>query len=85
MFKRLIYLFAAASLIFGGVTARAQCAGALLDLLIRKKLIRDQEAEEVRAEPTKQAAETSARRLKLFTPITELEIYGDDKKRPYAA
>src|SRR5947208_11392843 len=37
----------------------AQDAGALLDLLVRKKLINDQEAEEVRAELTKEAATTS--------------------------
>src|SRR5437016_13882857 len=56
---------------------RAQDAGALLDLLVRKKLINDQEAEEVRAELTKESASTSAGKLKLSTPITELELYGD--------
>ena len=55
MFKRFIYILAAASFIFGGVAARAQDAGALLDLLVRKKIISDQEAEEVRAELTKEA------------------------------
>src|SRR5436305_11768428 len=55
----------------------AQDAGALLDLLVRKKLINDQEAEEVRAELTKESASTSAGKLKLSTPITELELYGD--------
>ena len=48
MLKRFIYMLAAASFIFGGVAARAQDAGALLDLLVRKKIITDQEAEEVR-------------------------------------
>ena len=81
MFKRLIYSFAAASLIFGGVAARAQDSGALLDLLVRKKLISDQEAEEVRSELTKQFAETSAGKWKLSTPITELELYGDTRLR----
>ena len=69
MFKRFIYLIAAASFILGGVAARAQDAGALLDLLVRKKIITDQEAEDVRAELTKQTAETSAGKLKLSTPI----------------
>ena len=81
MFKRFIYLITAASFILGGVAARAQDAGALLDLLVRKKIITDQEAEEVRAELTKQTAETSAGKLKLSTPITELEIYGDARLR----
>src|SRR5438067_9904922 len=81
MFKRFSYLLAAAALSFGGIAARAQDAGALLDLLIRKKIITDQEAEEVRAELTKQTAETSAGKLKLSVPITELELYGDARLR----
>src|SRR5438309_4275482 len=60
---------------------RAQDAGALLDLLVKKRLISDQEAEEVRAELTKQVSETSGGKWKLSTPITELEIYGDIRLR----
>src|SRR5258707_12876604 len=81
MLKRFIYMLAAASFIFGGVAARAQDAGALLDLLVKKKIITDQEAEEVRAELTKQYAETSAGKWKLSSPITELELYGDARLR----
>src|SRR5437879_4090902 len=61
--------------------ARAQDAGALLDLLVKKKLINDQEAEEVRAELTKQTSETSGGKWKLSTPITEIELYGDARVR----
>src|SRR5215831_4960866 len=60
---------------------RAQDAGALLDLLVKKKIITDQEAEEVRAELSKQVSETSAGKWKLSTPITELELYGDIRLR----
>jgi Putative porin len=60
---------------------RAQDAGALLDLLVKKRLISDQEAEEVRAELTKETATTSAGKWKLSTPITEIEIYGDIRLR----
>ena len=60
---------------------RAQDAGALLDLLVKKKLITDQEAEEVRSELTKQVSETSGGKWKLSTPLTELEIYGDIRLR----
>jgi Putative porin len=81
MFKRFIYILAAASFIFGGIAARGQDAGALLDLLVRKKIITDQEAEEVRADLTKEAATTSAGKWKLSTPITELELYGDARLR----
>jgi hypothetical protein len=63
------------------VSIRAQDAGALLDLMVRKKLITDQDAEEVRAELTKQYSETNAGKWKLSTPITELEIYGDIRLR----
>jgi hypothetical protein len=63
------------------IITRAQDAGALLDLLVRKKIISDQEAEEVRAELTKQTAETSAGKWKLSTPVTELELYGDVRAR----
>src|SRR5438477_4966427 len=81
MFKRFMYIVAAASFIFGGIAARAQDAGALLDLLVRKKIITDQEAEEVRAELTKETAATSAGKWKLSAPITELELYGDARLR----
>ncbi len=64
-----------------GVTARAQDAGALLDLLVKKHLITDQEAEEVRADLTKEVSSTSAGKWKLSTPITELELYGDARMR----
>src|SRR5690349_9119714 len=60
---------------------RAQDAGALLDLLVKKRLISDQEAEEVRAELTKQSSETSGGKWKLSTPITEIELYGDIRLR----
>ena len=77
-FKRKLTIFATAAAIVSSVTvARAQDSGALLDLLVRKNIITDQEAEEVRAELTKEAATTSAGKLKLSTPITEFEIYGD--------
>src|SRR5436309_4627055 len=81
MFKHFIYILAAASFIFGGIVARAQDAGALLDLLVRKKIITDREAEEVRADLTKEAATTSGGKWKLSTPITELELYGDARLR----
>src|ERR1700719_1293090 len=59
----------------------AQDAGALLDLLVKKRLISDQEAEDVRAELTKETATTSGGKWKLSTPITEIEIYGDIRLR----
>ena len=62
---------------FTGISVRAQDAGALLDLLVRKHVISDQEAEEVRAELVKESASTAAGKWKLSAPITELELYAD--------
>jgi len=70
-----------ASLTFSSVAARAQDAGALLDLLVKKKLITDQEAEEVRGELTREAAQTSGGKWKLSAPINEIELYGDMRVR----
>ena len=70
-----------ASLVFGGISARAQDAGALLDLLVKKRIITDQEAEEVRGELTRDVATTAAGKWKLSAPITEIELYGDMRMR----
>src|SRR5262249_38837178 len=79
--KKLTLAAVALSVALGGAAARAQDAGALLDLLVKKRLITDQEAEEVRGELIKESAETSAGKWKLSTPITEIELYGDVRLR----
>ena len=80
-FRKTMFIAAAGSLLLGSAAARAQDSGPLLDLLVKKGLINDQEAEEVRAELTKENAATSAGKLKLSTPVTELELYGDARLR----
>jgi hypothetical protein len=79
--KKLTLAAVAVCFALGGTAARAQDAGALLDLLVKKRLITDQEAEEVRGELIKESAETSAGKWKLSTPITEIELYGDVRLR----
>ena len=79
--KKLTFATVAFCFAFTGIVARAQDAGALLDLLVRKKVISDQEAEEVRAELAKEVASTSAGKWKLSTPINEIELYGDARLR----
>lgn len=82
MFKTIHLVTATAiTLLFAPIITHAQDAGALLDLLVKKKIITDQEAEEVRSELTKEVASTPAGKLKLSTPLTELEIYGDARMR----
>jgi len=79
--KKLTLAAATLCVALGGTVARAQDAGALLDLLVKKRLISDQEAEEVRTELVKESASTAAGKWKLSTPITELELYGDVRLR----
>src|SRR5256714_6958572 len=79
--NRFVLIAAAVVLVLGSVTARAQDAGALLDLLVKKKLITDQEAEEVRGELTREAAQTSGGKWKISAPINEIEFYGDMRVR----
>ena len=81
LMKKLTLAAVAVCFALGGTAARAQDAGALLDLLVKKKLITDQEAEEVRTDLVKEAASTSAGKWKLSTPITEIELYGDVRLR----
>src|SRR6267143_3029954 len=81
LMKKLMLAAVALSFVLTGVPARAQDAGALLDLLVRKHLISDQEAEEVRTELVKESASTAAGKWKLSTPINEIELYGDARLR----
>ena len=82
MLRKYFGLITMASILAAGtLTARAQDAGALLDLLVKKRIITDQEAEEVRSELVKDVASTSAGKLKLSAPITEVELYGDMRVR----
>jgi hypothetical protein len=76
-----VLIAVAISLVLGGISARAQDAGALLDLLVKKRLITDQEAEEVRGELTREVATTAAGKWKISAPITEIELYGDMRMR----
>ena len=79
--KRIVFVAMAVGLICSASVAHAQDSGALLELLVKKGLITDQEAEDVRADLVKENAATSAGKLKLSTPVTELELYGDARVR----
>src|SRR5438445_7272642 len=79
--KKIALIAVIGSFLVPSMSMFAQDAGALLDLLVKKRLISDQEAEEVRAELTKEAATTSGGKWKLSSPITELELYGDVRVR----
>jgi polyhydroxyalkanoate synthesis regulator phasin len=82
-FLKFISLIAAINIFAGTMSILAEDSNALLDLLVRKKLITAKEAAEVRAELSKEekVKETSAEKWKISTPITELELYGDARVR----
>ena len=61
--------------------ARAQDSGALLDLLVKKGVVNDQEAEDLRAQLTKDFAATPAGKLNLGSALTELRLAGDVRIR----
>ncbi len=63
-------------------TAVAQDSGPLIDLLVKKGLINDQEAEELRTDLTKDfATNTAAGKLNLGSQITEFKLGGDIRLR----
>lgn len=62
--------------------ARAQDSGPLVDLLVKKGIVTDQEAEELRAELIKDfAASSSAGKLNLSSSVSEFRISGDVRVR----
>ncbi|MEI6562150.1 MAG: putative porin [Verrucomicrobiota bacterium] len=72
----------AGALTFGSATvASAQDSGALLDALVRKKVLTSQEAEDVRADLIKENAASNAGKLQLSNSVTSLKIYGDVRLR----
>lgn len=79
--KKLKLLALASTLSLAAGVAHAQDSGALLDLLVKKKVISDQEAEETRAELSKEYASTSAGKINLSTPVKQITLYGDARLR----
>ena len=63
-------------------TTHAQDAGALVDKLVKKGVLTDQEAEEVRADMMRDfSTQTSAGKININSSITELKLYGDFRLR----
>ena len=65
----------------GGAVASAQDSGALIDALVRKKVLTSQEAEDVRADLIKENAASNAGKLQLSNSVTSLKLYGDMRLR----
>lgn len=67
------------ALALGTSIASAQDSSALIDTLVRKKILTAQEAEDIRADLIKE--NTSAQKIKLSGAVTELSLYGDLRLR----
>ena len=61
--------------------AHAQDSGPLIDALVKKGILNDQEAEEIRADLIKDFGTTSAGKLNLSSALTELKLSGDARVR----
>ncbi|MHA3775347.1 putative porin [Verrucomicrobiota bacterium sgz303538] len=83
MLKNPTITLAAALVLVGSavIPAKAQDAGALVDALVRKGVLTDQEAEEIRADMTREFSQTSAGKINLSSSLTELKLYGDLRLR----
>ncbi|MFO1446813.1 MAG: putative porin [Opitutaceae bacterium] len=65
-----------------GAPLFAQDSGPLIDLLVRKGIINDQEAEDLRTELVKEfVANTSAGKMNLSSSLTEFKLSGDIRLR----
>src|SRR5882762_6738966 len=69
------------ALALGLTVVHAQSDGALLDALVQKGVLSDQEAEDVRASEAKDYATTPAGKLSISDHITNLKLYGDARFR----
>lgn len=61
--------------------AHAQDSGPLIDALVKKGILNDQEAEEIRADLIKDFGTSSAGKLNLSSALTELKLSGDARVR----
>ncbi len=82
MLKLKSKLLTTAAFLLGAGLALAQDSGPLIDILVKKGIVNDQEAEELRADLVKDfVANTSAGKLNLGSTLTELKIGGDVRIR----
>src|SRR3984893_105950 len=79
--KYLYSLSLAASLALAAMTARGADDSALLDALVRKGVLTDKEAEQIRAESVKESAGVSAGKIQVGDWVKELKLSGDLRLR----
>jgi hypothetical protein len=81
MFNLKSKVFAGLAALICATAALAQDSGPLIDLLVKKGIINDQEGEDLRAELAKDFAATPAGKLNVSGPMNELRISGDVRIR----
>jgi hypothetical protein len=80
--SKLIILSAAGMLsLMGALPAVAQDNNALLEALVRKGVLTDREAEEIRLENAQEVKQMDASKIKLNSSLDELKLYGDVRLR----
>ncbi len=77
--KRMLAL--AGVLALGLTFARAQSDGALLDALVKKGVLSDQEAEDIRADEAKDYATSPAAKFTIGDYVSKITFYGDGRLR----
>jgi len=76
-----LLLAVAASLPFIHHSLEAQDSGPLIDKLVQKGILSDQEAEDLRVDLVKDFQNSSAGKINISSPVTELKLYGDGRLR----
>jgi hypothetical protein len=70
-----------AAMFLATASVRAQSDGALLDALVKKGVLSDQEAEDIRADEEKDYSSTAASKINLSSSIKSITFYGDLRLR----
>lgn len=81
MFNLKSKVFAGLAALVCATAALAQDSGPLIDLLVKKGIINDQEGEDLRAELSKDFAASPAGKLNLSAAMSELKLAGDVRVR----
>ena len=80
--KNTKFLAIAAAFIAAAGAVKAQDSGPLIDLLVNKGIVTDQEAEELKTELVKSfVANSSAGKLNLGSSVSEFKLSGDVRLR----
>lgn len=78
--RYLLPTLTASAMVLGASTSHAEDS-ALIDALVRKGVLTDREAAEIRTDMKKESADNPANKIKISNSVTELKLYGDLRLR----